>query len=711
MSCNKCNNENIHQCGCDYVEFCGCETETDLLCTNYSGEHLNPLNISPGTDGAEIVKIINDKIQEMLEDIENKINDIESVGEGHHVYKGITPLLKHQIRSLLEGEGIIITSETDDTLNISVDEDWLAQFTSFKNVGIGQNVYKGWNNGQHEIRRLSSEDNSVSIIPSLDANTLDFKVNFPTPPTVDYPVIDGEAVGGGTPIYSGLDNKRIQISSIHSDTLLISKDEDESSPTYGMITIEAVGNQTSNDWYLDANYNRPFNWVPDETINGVPLPKGTLNDPFKTYQEYRLKFIGQGVDGVGQPYDFVNPKYGGKRLQITSNIETDEDMEINNQIINLNKVYLKYTGTNEYMFDYAKIYDLLPRTGGQLAKSMSVVIGGEGLITRTDRQGIIKHKTSEAETQNYITAVLNLLPSGGGLEIVEGVDNEPYVELTNATGDVLRNGGAIVKGMNAAPTTPLILIDGNNKYYWSAAAHGTKLFVRTCTQVAWRIKNGGRMTSSVDRLMHSVSNTNVGYIKRLQTGDTMTPEEQEIFNYRISYQTQGGVLYLPHPTFNVYHLTEGSVFRIEKLDTEPNSFTHTAANSIFYLDGGSHVYNLISMNDVGGGSAINFIEAVGPTTTFTISNGNLLDLYNNLVRGTGSNNVTLQLKNAYIPTVNKISKDIGTLTIDTLGTMSSIKNLPIISLNSYADSASAIAAGMIQGMLYRNTTTGQVTQI
>ena len=100
-------------CGCEEPVLCGCDFKVDLLCAFYSGEPLNPLPIRPGDDGNKVIKIINDYLKNVIDNIIEDQTVITSVGEGHEIYKGLSPMFKHEIKSILEGEGILITEQED----------------------------------------------------------------------------------------------------------------------------------------------------------------------------------------------------------------------------------------------------------------------------------------------------------------------------------------------------------------------------------------------------------------------------------------------------------------------------------------------------------------------------------------------------------------------------------------------------------------------
>lgn len=116
--CNKCNK---NKCDCNKVEFCGCKTKIDLLCSLYTGDTLETLDIKKGTTGNDVIKKINDYL-ETKEDTDPII--LDNVGTGSSLFKGISDDYKYDLKSLVKGEGILIT-EQEDTVTISIDQNYV----------------------------------------------------------------------------------------------------------------------------------------------------------------------------------------------------------------------------------------------------------------------------------------------------------------------------------------------------------------------------------------------------------------------------------------------------------------------------------------------------------------------------------------------------------------------------------------------------------
>ena len=111
-------------CGCSKPVLNGCPSQTDLGCTYYTGDKLDPLNIDKGTNGNSIIKIINDYIKNVLERLEVPPTRISNIGNKVGLYKELSDQFVHEFKSISGIEGIIINS-TNDYVEISVDTDWL----------------------------------------------------------------------------------------------------------------------------------------------------------------------------------------------------------------------------------------------------------------------------------------------------------------------------------------------------------------------------------------------------------------------------------------------------------------------------------------------------------------------------------------------------------------------------------------------------------
>ena len=121
--CNKCNNT-VSPCDCKEPQLCGCKTQLDLLCTYYTGETLEPIGITEGMDGTQVISKINEYVKNILQNLDISPTVIESVGNGVHVYKGLSAGTIDEFKSLVGNDGIDITPE-EDMVRFTINQDWL----------------------------------------------------------------------------------------------------------------------------------------------------------------------------------------------------------------------------------------------------------------------------------------------------------------------------------------------------------------------------------------------------------------------------------------------------------------------------------------------------------------------------------------------------------------------------------------------------------
>lgn len=682
---------NRGNCGCEGITPCGstiCTSPTDPTCETFTLNSSNtdsPTGVSDVTDVTLNVKRVS-AFKDHLEFVNSPVGMSSIIG---HTVLRLSNKFLSGVTNLFRG----------------------------RNVGTGAKLYKGLKvegaDTFQDFRTLKSSE-SITVSEGIDevtsvVNETWLAEQFPTIPSVDYPVIESEDIGTGTSLRKDVTAKKIGIRTLTSDDFIIAEQLN------GSVKISSPGGgSTSSDWFLDANFVRPANWNtaknPKEQISGQPVANGTLNDPFKTYEEYLLKRIyGSGGTGTGTPSKF-NPKYPTKTLQILSSLSTASDLEVVNTTLYLrNFITLTYTGIRNYALDYSTIFDAL--TGaGNLPFTINNTIKGEGIITSVNNFGLVYHKSNSTKTANGNFCLLNIEAEGRGLFFVEGNSVITYTPLTKNGGGDLKYGQTTVQGINQSPTIPLIVVEGTNSGYWNAIITGTKFFIQTNTQIGIRYFNEGKITSSADKVTYQVGNNRIGYETRL---DATTPVgvNLDIVNfYENPSNGNGKIYYKPYDSYVMFRGEDTGTMRIENLTTEANGFSNAGINSIISLSGTASFENVSMTNDVGGAPALNFLKVQGSTTKQNFNNANINSKYFNFVKGDTSNTINLVFENSKISPEN-IQQDVSLLNIYTKGTLSTIKSKPIISIDDiYADATLASAAGLIKGTLFK-TSAGDVQQV
>ena len=117
--CEQCN---TNKCNCNNKpEFCGCKTKLDLLCSVYTGDNLELLDINKWDSANTAFEKINTFLNSLQEQDPLLI---ENIGGGNGVFKDLSDEYKYQFKSIVKGDGILITNQ-EDTLTISIDQDYL----------------------------------------------------------------------------------------------------------------------------------------------------------------------------------------------------------------------------------------------------------------------------------------------------------------------------------------------------------------------------------------------------------------------------------------------------------------------------------------------------------------------------------------------------------------------------------------------------------
>ena len=121
--------ESTTKCGCsqlplDCSDENGCPINLNLLCTFYDGETLPELKIYKGMTGQEVLVAINTYLLDIINNLDIKPTVLKSVGEGHVIYKGLSPHLFHEIKSLITDESLIV-EEFEDELKLSINSPYI----------------------------------------------------------------------------------------------------------------------------------------------------------------------------------------------------------------------------------------------------------------------------------------------------------------------------------------------------------------------------------------------------------------------------------------------------------------------------------------------------------------------------------------------------------------------------------------------------------
>lgn len=106
------------------TKICGCSDKVDLLCTYYSGDNLDTIGIEKNMNGNLVIQILAEYIKTAFENLDQDSVILDNIGDGVKVYKGYSNEFIHEFKSLVQKDGVKIV-ETEETLEFSVDEEWV----------------------------------------------------------------------------------------------------------------------------------------------------------------------------------------------------------------------------------------------------------------------------------------------------------------------------------------------------------------------------------------------------------------------------------------------------------------------------------------------------------------------------------------------------------------------------------------------------------
>lgn len=682
--CNKCNGQKdpcgcgkSDPCGCNKPILCGCKTKVDLLCTYYSGVHLDPLNIPPGTDGNTVIKIINDYIKEILLNLELDPTVITSVGNGFEVYKGLSDEFRHEIKSVLEGEGIKIT-EQSDTLTVSIDPLWIENNVNIniEKVGTGVSIYKGLNQDTHEFKTIKSTD-SVSVTES--ENEIEIEVEFP--------VIDGVSVGTGIPIYSGLEDKKINTSSLYSPngSVLITKDTNPLSPTFNRVHIEIPNFDYIKSFYVNSNYTGSD-------------ADGSIIKPFPNFEAARTAFIGTG--------NILQPQFAGAKITLQTSSVTAENPTTNTLTIEFqNSSILTYTGTNVYDIDSEILFNLLANetypglslgVNGELPFPIYMYLIGNGTIARTNGLGLVRWFGSKRNPLNlnyYFSRLIIGQTTSDSISFGEWGNNPSiYTEdIEYADGTKLEDAyGYPFKATTALlPTTPLFDIEFPNH-----------------SSAPTLLVYGSTIISSISQ-SHLKVDKNASII--IQDGGEL------YFNNLPNIISYSGVMgenfgnnktYLPYSDKVMIDFIEGNLYGTIRC-VEPAGFAINGWDSMFRMHPGASFGGNIQIDIKTNNFSNEIFKLVGNTNIMT-SGGTESKIQTPNVRNFVNADGNAALVNVTMPNTTifvRYAPMINTpnYSLNTLGSISSINSKPILTGYPTHPNLAAAQATEVKGTMYYNT--------
>lgn len=548
------------------------------------------------------------------------------------------------------------------------------QYFGNKNIGNGVDVFSGIDTDEkNKFSRISetdsisiTKDEAESILISVKQSWIEglFKIN------------GAKSSGTGIPIYDGIDNKEIKISSLKSNNIKIEKLQD------GTIYIDNIEFGYLKSYYVNNQY------VPTQESPS----DGSVIRPFTSFNEARNAVIGNG--------NILNPENVGARIIMQTSSSTAINPTVNTITIELQNASLTYTGPDLYMFDTEILYPLVPKDiNGEITQSIYMNIVGNGGLYRNNGIGIVRSVGAKRGTSTITNNPNNIY-----IRLGEKISDEITISENDNYPDSVWEGQQM-KADNVTtigssynppydmrwttklnPTTPLIMAKGSSFTTFSFSLLGEgRLNIYTLANIGLWVEDTlvswNKLHINPNSRRITVQNGTVGvpgYPDVYQPKDFPAIYAKNANFYINSiYHTNGGTF--NHHGWKNFIKIEGTFNLNGTFNYDTNYYIETFAN-----------LELCTQD---------FFQINGKTDT-----SNLNSRIRNLLKTPlAFEEFNLICTNSVITGVANINEIIADVIPKTKGTLASINDSPYISdIIQYNDDAAAIADGKLKNALYLN---------
>lgn len=689
MSCKKC--KSFKDRGC------GCIQQISAKCVVFQGQENSFFDVYAGDNIEYILNILLTALEELYNQpyVSNAVN----IGGGIGLFKKKNSDKILEFKSITNSDSIKITTNSEE-LNFKVDEDWLIdvineeqEYVIIESEGNGTPILRKSLNNTNYIKTIKSKDSNL-IITEQDGGIV---IENPTK-SLDLasigngnPIYVGEigdqhrissidSFGNGEKIYSGYSNGTHKIATLATDNLNITKIGDT-------IVINAPQEDPGMKYfYVNSNYG------------GVE--EGSMTKPFKTVDNALVAYVGSGTS--------ARPQYTGVgKIILLSNATLTNPIKINRVVIDLQGNTLTYTGSNEYMYNTETIAGIVGYSDGYLNESITFEVTN-GTIILTNYSGAIKsthYKKSGTLNDNQKTVNTKLTD----ITIEDRSFENKMTSFTylkdSAGSDVYLFSQRVKLSNTNFPKIPLLHIkDVNWNEEGGVSMNGVCKFTNWSGDVIRFENTTFNSTSSI-----SVSK-NTYHIPYTTLIDGYFPEPQNDNNNihvidawvrfaNLEDNSSSANVQVTIPTASNNTLYASSSKAYFKVTTSNNAnkrskgalYVHSGkvwgATASVIMDSTNDT--IVEFKDFDGGS-LRYIDSFFTTRTIT---GNspfpiYIDVDDSVFKKVTNNaNIIIRAANA------------------------AINDSLFMSGNNHADNATAIAAGLIPGNIYFNTTTNTMTKV
>ncbi len=671
--CNECNSEPV-ACDCPILDF-----STD--CSTYKGDDI----VCGETTVVENNTILTDALENIVSWACNKFDEIQdyfvlkNVGGGVGIYKGISLIGEKELKSLTKtGNILLITPAVNgNEINFSLDETNLIAFIqtnqktySVSNVGTGGQIYKDstivGNNTQFNLRSVEKTVTGQTASTPIISDPVTFSANLLN-------------------VTQNTNSVNFVEKTIKTNTLKFVEKE-------GAIFIDTVDFNYIKEFYVNSNY--------------VPTPSspsdGSVIRPYINYDEAKTAVIGTGT--------LIAPQFPGATIILQTSSSTANNPTVNTiNIKGENYSTLTYTGTDNYMIDSEILYPLIPKNSprNDLSTDLYLNLTGKLTLTRTNGIGIVRGIGANRNGLGQVGDKSSIIKVGFNETDEIFIKERETYPSSIYDGDVTSSDNVTtyesIYGFphkyttQLLPTTPLIYTEYNSvtPQTWAVQCYG-KVSIETVANTA--IKIGQNTIFFADKIYFKVN----GKLVSTTSGTKLVDRPY---------------VYQPQPDRNFVE-GEGRYYVKETIIDDKSGYSHIGVDNFFkftddaYFDFGTmniatnmYVNKFFNISDVS--NTISYINISNE-----LKGSNISMPQGRYFIDTNQASLTLNMPHSNITGFSDKSTSVVTLIANTLGTMSSFFNNPVISgIGNYANDLAAQTAGLIQNSLYFNTTNNAIDKV
>lgn len=655
--CNKCGNIGSHgcgskrPCGCSEPLNCGCKSKTEFTCVNYTGKHLENIDVLPGYNGDRVLEKIDERVEDLynqisLIDIPDSSNSFENVGGGVEVLKDKDTNITFKT---LVGTSSVKPASTSENISFNVDEEWVKSKVNEYQRPPDPVVVKSVNNVGDGVDLIKSDNRELTEVRGIKSGTLNIR-------------LEGDNV-----------------------------------------VIDTVEQKGVNDFYVD------------DSVVGEYIPDGTPVKPYKTLEEVINIIVGRGTRVQPEKRGariYVRKKTNITSTDLFINDCTI--VADNSKHSTIDFIYTGTDDYFIDIEKYYQSSEVIKDENGYPNISLTLKLEGDMSITRRvyGKTGLIRvygwHRKSDPDKEEYnrrYSASRNLTYLGvhGKLILTQSLES---IKEGDGNPMTFSEGGFIANNYGAN-------VDTNYRYYTNNISLNPLIDVKYDNYFINGIPMIFHNTLELS-LVGGCAGIRSGEGQYISYKDIKFQCTDHVANVKSSNRVRES-FYEPLETTNVIELENGGGIHGGNISTYVGGLAQwVGPHSVIKIKGGAPRTYSVDMDLREGSSKYIFDISEAPSIrniNFTNNIGNaspsiITTISDSLVHTSVTENIDLLISDSIVNNFVKVLSNSGTnYTFNTSGLFAYVKNTPVMNpVRNFSDNGAAIGSGLVRGSLYYNST-------